>query len=112
MFLPLLYTVGYVIYWSLFGSACCKKYCISKFKRITPEGQPLTQSTETQQRRGEVSTSSEVPDRVENPHRYQHMSWSVTDTDDPLQGDADEHASLIVRMSQVVNYGTINEPTY
>ena len=104
--------VGYVIYWSLFGSACCTKYCISKFKRTTPEGQPLTQSTETQQRRGEVSTSSEVPDRVENPHRYQHMSWSVTDTDDPLQGDADEHTSLIVRMSQVVNYGTINEPTY
>ena len=53
---------------------------------------------------------------MENPHRYQDMSWSVADSeiDDPLQGDADadEHMSLIVRMNQVVNYGTNTEPTY
>ena len=117
LFLPLLYMVGYVIYWSLFGSACCKKYCISKFKRMTPEGQPLTQSTGTQQRRREVSTSSEIPDRLENPHRYQDMSWSVADTeiDDPLQAggtDTDEHTSLTIQMNQVVNYGTNTESTH
>ena len=116
MFLPFLYMVGYVVYRSLIGSACCKKYCISKFKRTAPEDQPLTQSTGTQRRRRELSTSSEIPDRVENPHRYQDMSWSVADTeiDDPLHGgpDADEHTSLTVRMSQVVNYGTNTEPTH
>ena len=115
--LPLLYMVGCVVYRSLFGSACCKKYCISKFKRITPEGQPLTQSTGTQQRRRrELSTSCEIPDRLENPHQYQVMSWSVADTeiDDSLHGgpDADEHTCLTMRMSQVVNYGTNTEPTH
>ena len=114
MFLPLLYMISYVVYRSLFGSACCKKHCISKFKRTTPEGQPLTQSTGT--RRRDISISSEVPDRVENPHRYQHMSWSVADTDidEPLQGDADtdEHTSLTVQMKQVVNYGTNTQQTY
>ena len=114
--LPLLYMVGYVVYRSFFGSACCKKYCICKFKRTMPEDQSLSQSTGTRQRRREVSTSSEIPDRLENPHRYQDMSWSVADSeiDDPLQGDADadEHTSLIVRMNQVVNYGTNTEPTY
>ena len=115
-FLPLLYMIGYVVYRSLFGSACCKKHCISKFKRTTPKDQPLSQSTGTQQRRREVSTSTEIPDRLENPHRYQDISWSVADSeiDDPFQGDADanEHTSLIVRMNQVVNYGTNTEPTY
>ena len=112
MFLPLLYMISYVVYRSLFGSACCKKYCISKSKRTTPEGQPLTQSTGTRRR----AISSEVPDRVENPQRYQDMSWSVADTDidDPLQGDADadEHTSLTVQMSQAVNYGTNDTPTH
>ena len=116
LFLPLLYMVGYVVYHSLFGSACCKKYCISKFKRTTPEGQPLTQSTGTQQRRRDISTTSEIPDRLENPHRYQDMSWSVADTEinDPLQGDADadEHTSLTIRMNEVVKYGTNTEPTH
>ena len=116
LFVPLLYMVGYVVYRSFFGSACCKKYCISKFKRTMPEDQLLSQSTGTRQRRREVSTSTEIPDRLENPHRYQDISWSVADSeiDDPLQGDADadEHMSLIVRMNQVVNYGTNTEPTY
>ena len=117
LFLPLTYMVGYVVHQSLIGSACCKKYCISKFKRTTPEGQPLTQSTCTKQRRREVSTSSEIPDRLENPHRYQDMSWSVADIkiDDPLQGggpDADEHTSLTIRSNKAVNYGTNTEPTH
>ena len=116
LFLPLLYMVGYVVYHSLFGSACCKKYCISKFKRTTPEGQPLTQSTGIQQQRREVSTSSEIPDRLENPHRYQDMSLSVADTeiDDLLQGgtDVDERTSLTIQTNKAVNYGTNTEPTH
>ena len=114
MFLPLVYMISYVVYRSLSGSACCKKYCASKFKRTTPEGQPLTQSTGT--RRRDISISSEIPDRVKNPQRYQDMSWSVADTniDEPLQGDtdADEHTSLAVQMRQVVNYGTNDTPTH
>ena len=113
MFLPLLYMISYVVYRSLYGSACFKKYCASKFKRTTPEVQPLTQSTGT---RRDISISSEIPDRVENPHQYQDISWSVADTDidKPLQGDADadEHTSLAVRMSKAVNYGTNDTPTH
>ena len=83
--------------------------------RSTPEGQPLTQSMDTHQRR-EGSTSFEFPDRVEHPNRYGDMSWSAADTeiDDSLRAgvDSDEYTFLNVRMNGVVNYGTNDIPTY
>ena len=112
-FLPLVYMVGYVVYRSLFGLTCCKKHCI---KWSTPEGQPLTQSMDTHQREREGSTSSEFPDRVEHPNRYEDMSWSAADTeiDDSLRAgvDSDERTFLNVQMNGVVNYGTNEKPTY
>ena len=94
LYIPTLYMAGYIIYWFFNRSRCVQTHCIQKICQQNEIGGILYHYTHLRQAHRPTTFSvSDFPDRVRNPHCYEHSPHlDVEDHENELP-NVDEHVS-------------------
>ena len=109
-FIPFIYMATYLIYWLLMQSRWFQTHCIQRLKnwfqrhfdKVTVSNQALLDEEASIR----TYTTSELPDRLENPDRYENTSNENGIFERSMPQWASEQTALRRPMTQPINYGT------
>ena len=107
LFIPMIYMAGYVVYWFVHRSKWFQTHCIPRFRRNTVEEPEYIAVADDERDVLVTQTSiSGLPDRLENPQRYEDCSLSY-DEITPLQsvneGDPQQRARNMRQYGSAAN---------
>ena len=115
-FIPSIYMVTYVVLWLLMKSHCFKTHCVNRlknrFQRHFEENIIENQVLLDEDASTPTYTTSELPDRLENPDRYESAGNGNNSFEGSTPQWASEQTTLRGEMAPIMNYGSAVEVTY